>query len=478
MPEALKEYDLVVLGGGPAGIMGAGTAARCGKSIALIDSGEELGGAGVITGTVPSKTLRETAIMLSGARSRDLYGVDLSLRREATIADLMRHQQSVQASFSAWLEDVLKTSGAEVFCGTAEFVDSHTVRARMNRQPAGSPYHEGQTVDFRGAQILVATGSSPIRLPNVAYDRGPIVDSDSVLHLRRLPKSMAVVGAGTIGCEYACIFAELNTQVHVSDGRSRALPFLDTEISDILTRVMKKNGVIFHWNERVTSFEPVGADAVVLTLSSGATLKVETALVAAGRRGNTHALKVELAGIRLGDRGLIPVDEHYRTEVPHIYAAGDVIGPPALASVGMEQARHAMRQAFSSGPRVDIPELLPTGVYTIPEIGTVGKTEDELIREGAKYVAGRARAADSARGRIIGETDGILKLLFDRADMKLLGAHAIGEQATELVHIGLIAMLMGATAELFDETCFNVPTLGAIYKTAALDALGQALFTD
>jgi NAD(P) transhydrogenase len=478
MPEALKEYDLIVLGGGPAGIMGAGTAARCGKSIALIDSSEELGGAGVITGTVPSKTLRETAIMLSGARSRDLYGVDLSLRREATIADLMRHQQSVQATFSAWLEDLLKTSGAEVLRGTAEFVDSHTVRVRMNRQPAGSRFREGEIVDFRGAQILVATGSSPVRLPNVAYDSGTVLDSDTILHLRRLPKSMAVVGAGTIGCEYACVFAELHTQVHVIDGRSRALPFLDTEVSDILMRVMKKNGVIFHWNERVTTFEPLGGDAVALTLSSGATLRVETALVAAGRRGNTPALKTELAGIELGDRGLIPVDEHYRTEVPHIYAAGDVIGPPALASVGMEQARHAMRHAFAGGRRVTIPELLPTGVYTIPEIGMVGKTEDELIREGVKYVAGRARAADSARGRIIGETDGMLKLLFDRAEMKLLGVHAIGELATELVHIGLIAMLTGAKADLFDETCFNVPTLGAIYKTAALDAMGQALIMD
>jgi len=478
MPEALKEYDLIVLGGGPAGIVGAAVAARSGKSIALIDSSEELGGAGVITGTVPSKTLRETAVTLSGARSRDLYGVDLSLRREVTIADLMRHQQSLQATFSQWLEQQLKASGAEVYSGTAEFVDSHTVRARMKRQAAGSRLREGEAVDFRGAHILIATGSSPVRLPNVAYESGAIRDSDTILHLRRLPKSMAVVGAGTIGCEYACIFAELNTQVHVIDGRSRALPFLDTEVSDILMRVMKKNGVIFHWNERVTSFEPIGADAVVLTLSSSATVRVETALVAAGRRGNTHALKTELAGIKLGDRGLIPVDEHYRTEIPHIYAAGDVIGPPALASTGMEQARHAMRQAFSSGPRTAIPELLPTGVYTIPEIGMVGKTEDELIREGTPYFVGRARAADSARGRIIGETDGMLKLLFDRAEMKLLGVHAIGEQATEIVHIGLIAMLLGAKAELFDETCFNVPTLGAIYKTAALDAMGQALIMD
>jgi len=471
MTAALKEYDLIVLGGGPAGIVGAGTAAIRGKSIAVIDSGEELGGAGIITGTVPSKTLRETALTLSGARSRDLYGVDLSLRREATIADLMRHQQHVQASFSGWVERQLKNSGADIFSGTAEFVDSHTVRVRMNRQPRGGRYHEGETVDFRGTHILIATGSSPARPPNVDFDSGVIVDSDSVLHLRRLPKSMAVIGAGTIGCEYACVFAELHTHVHVIDGRSHALTFLDAEISDILMRVMKQNGIVFHWGERVTSYEPQGSDGVKLTLSSGATLRVETALVAAGRKSNTEGLKAELAGIKLGERGLITVDQHYRTEVPHIYAAGDVIGAPALASTGIEQARRAMRHAFSGGPQTAIPSLLPTGVYTIPEIGMVGKTEDELIREGTRYVAGRACAAESARGRIIGEKDGMLKLLFDRADMKLLGAHAIGEQATELVHIGLIAMLAGATAEIFDEACFNIPTLGHLYKTATLDAI-------
>jgi NAD(P) transhydrogenase len=259
----------------------------------------------------------------------------------------------------------------------------------------------------------------------------------------------------------------------VIDGRSRALTFLDTEMSDILTKVMKRRGVAFHWNERVTNFEPAGSDGVVLTLSSGATLRVETALVAAGRKGNTESLKTELAGIKLGNRGLLGVDEHYRTEVPHIYAAGDVVGPPALASIGMEQARRAMRHAFGGGPRTGISSLLPTGVYTIPEIGTVGKTEDELIREGISYVAGRAHAAESVRGRIIGETDGMLKLLFDRADMKLLGVHIIGEHATELAHIGLIAMMTGAQADFFDETCFNLPTLSQMYKTAALDAISR-----
>lgn len=454
----VKSYDLVVLGGGPAGITAAATAAAYGRSVALIDNHYELGGAGINTGTVPSKTLRETALTLSGARSRKLYGVDLSLRRDATVSDFLRHERAVKASMNSMLAGYLAASNADLHRGTGAFEDAHTIRVR----------EDGALM--RGAYVLVATGSSPMRPGIFPFDSPGVYDSDTILNLDRLPRSLIVIGAGTIGCEYACIFAALNCHVEIVDSRSSILPFLDSEISTCLKAAMNRTGIVFHSNERVDSCRATQDAGIAMTLSSGATLCAEAALIAAGRKSNTANLNLAAAAVTTGKRGLIEVDQHYRTEALHVYAAGDVIGPPALASTSMEQARHATRHAFGR-PVSDVSGLLPTGIYTIPEIGMVGQTEDALRQNGVEYCVGRAYYDGNARGKVIGDKDGMLKLLFRRPDLKLAGVHAIGEQATELVHVGMMAMLSHSTAELFDEACFNLPTLGQLYKTAALDAI-------
>src|SRR5713101_2959215 len=456
-----KDYDLVVIGGGPAGIAGATTAAGFGKRVALIDGHHELGGAGVNTGTAPSKTLRETALALSGGRSRNLYGVDLSLRKEATVADFLRHERNVKTGLNMFLTEMVERSNIDVYYGNAIFADDHTVIARSS--------NDGPEIRLRGEVILVATGSSPVRPVIFPFDSSGVYDSDTILDLGRLPKTLAVVGAGVIGSEYASTFAALGTQVHLIDGRSVLLPFLDSEISPSLAAAMEGNGIVFHWNERVLVCVS-GPDEIVLTLSSGLSLTVEAVMVAAGRKSNTDILNLAAAGIPAGARGLIVVDDHFRTSVPHVYAAGDVIGFPALASTSLEQARRAIRYAFGLKLRSDFPDVLPTGVFTIPEVGMAGETEQSLQQKGVPYVVGRCSYDASARGRIVGDSNGFLELIFRRGDMRLLGVHALGEQATELVHIGLVAMLRSSTSEIFAEACFNTPTFGELYKFAAIEA--------
>jgi NAD(P) transhydrogenase len=456
-----KAYDLVVLGGGPAGLVGAATAAKFGKSVAVIEAASELGGAGINTGTVPSKTLRETALTLSGVRSRQLHGVDLSLRRDATVADFLYHERTVKAGLHEMVEETFRGSNADVYQGAGEFEDPHTIRVL----PGGASIH--------GDRILIATGSSPVRPDIFPASCNRIYDSDTILALHEMPKKLAVVGAGTIGCEYAGIFAALSTEVHVIDGRSEALSFLDAEVASAVQAAMERNGVRFHWRERVCACHVNRENEIELSLSSGVRFAADAAFIAAGRKSNTDRLNLAAAGITPGERGLICVDKHFRTAVSHIYAAGDVIGPPALASTGMEQARRAMRHAFAANNGSDIAGILPAGVYTIPEAAMAGETEETLKSSGVPYVVGRGSYDHNPRGKIIGDSYGFLKLLVGRQDHKLLGVHVLGEQATELVHIGLIAMLCDATVGLFDEACFNLPTLGQLYKTAALDAMRQ-----
>ncbi len=445
-------------------MVGATTAAALGKTVAVVDSHHELGGAGANTGTVPSKTLRETALALSGMRSRNLYGVDLSLRREATVADFLRHEQNVKAGLNSVLSQRMEAAHITVYCGTALFEDAHTVRVR--------PLADGNPPDLllRGEHFLIAIGSAPVRPDIFPFDSPEIYDSDTILDIDCLPRKMAVIGAGVIGSEYACTFAALGTEVHILDGRDSLLPFLDAEVSHALTGAMERNGIVFHWKQQVCNCAP-GAGGVALRLLSGETLNADAVLVAAGRKSNVAGLNLGAAGVAAGEHGAIAVDDLYRTNVPHICAAGDVIGFPALASTSMEQARRAVRHAFGVDLRANASGLLPTGVYTIPEASMVGETEESLKRSGVSYIAGRAPYFSSARGRIIGDSDGFLKLLFRRDDLKLLGVHAIGEQATELIHVGLMALLTGSGAGVFEEACFNIPTLGALYKVAALDAV-------
>lgn len=482
MAEHAREYDLVVIGGGPAGIFGATTGALAEMSVALVDRGHELGGAGTNTGTVPSKTLRETALALSGLKSRDLYGVDLSLRREATIADLLYHERRVQSGLNAMFAQRLEAAHCDLHHGTAQFLDSHAIRVVAGWPPADADSAATRAdVLLRADNILIATGSTPVRPRTFPF--GPAVyDSDTILELDRLPKSLAVVGAGVIGSEYACTFAVLGIEVHLVDSRDALLPFLDAEVSQTLAAAMANHGIVFHWNERVEQcsvLEPDGrgnSRQVALTLKSGIRLMVDGVLVTAGRKSNVETLHLAAAGVTVEERGLIPVDENYRTNVPHIYAAGDVIGFPALASTSIEQGRRAVLHALGRAGHAGIPRHLPHGIYTIPEVGSVGETEQTLQRQGIDIVVGRASYRDSARGRMIGDDGGFLKLIFDDREMKLLGAHVIGEQATDVVHIGYIVMLAGGGAEMLDDACFNLPTLGALYKFAAFDALRQRGF--
>jgi len=462
MHQELESFDVVIIGGGPAGIAGAIEASNAGYKVALVDAQAELGGAGVNTGTVPSKTLRETAVALSGMRSRNLHGVDLSLRREVTVTDFLRHERNVKAGLNTMLTERLQASSATIIHGYGAFEGPHVLGVRGR---------DGGFRHLRGERILIATGSSPVRPTTFSFESPGIYDSDTILSLDRLPKSMAVIGGGVIGSEYACTFAALGAEVHLIDGRNTILPFLDGEISRALAAAMERGGVRIHWNERASSSSAAAFEQTRLQLSSEASLTVDAVLVAAGRTSNTQTLNLHAAGLTASERGLIGVDEHFRTCVPHIYAAGDVIGFPALASTSVQQGRIAMRHALGAEGASSTPRLLPVGVYTIPEVGMVGDTEEALQQQGVEYVIGRGPYRGSSRGRIIGDGDGFLKLLFRRNDGTLLGVHAIGEQAAELVHIGMIAMMSGATMQLFDNSCFNMPTLGELYKLATLDAL-------
>ncbi len=460
----MKRYDLVVIGGGPAGISAARTAAKHHKTVALVNSDKDLGGAGINTGTLPSKTLRETALALSGAKSRKLLGLQVALRPEVSVTDLLRHEQNVKAGFNAMLAQWTESLKIDFFPVTVSFEGPHSVRFID---------HANSAMTLQGEKFLIATGSSPFRPPLFPFGQPHIYDSDTILNLDRLPGSLAVVGAGVIGSEYACIFAALGVEVHLVDGRDTLLPFLDGEVSRTLGQAMERHGILLHRNERVQECVMAGQNRIVLKLASGPELVVEAVLVASGRKSNTAELNLPAAGVTVGERGLVHVDEHYRTLVPHIYAAGDVIGFPALASTSMEQGHRAVSHAFGLGAPGGLPSLLPTGIYTIPEVGMVGETEESLKKQGIEYFVGCAPYANNIRGRIIGDSGGFLKLLFRRNDLKLLGVHVLGENATDLVHVGLMAMLAGATAHFFDEACFNIPTLSELYKYAARGVLFQ-----
>jgi NAD(P) transhydrogenase len=471
MPNETKTYDLVIIGGGPAGITAAATAAALKKTVAVVDGHDELGGAGFTSGTIPSKALRETALALAGLKNRKLAGVELTVDRKSAISDFLSRNQNVRALFNHAFQTGIESALTEVFSGKATLVDPHTVS--VSPLPAKDGERAGpEPLLLRGKNIFIATGSSPLVPKTFSLSAGKIFTSETIPNLRQVPKTMAAIGAGVIGSEYGCTFAALGAEVHIIDIRDTLLPFLDGEIARTLTAAMELSGVTFHWNESVQECEMLASGEVRLKLSSGASLSVEAVLVAVGRRGNTATLNLAAAGVQTGEFGLIPVDHQFRSNVPHIFAAGDVIGFPALASTSMEQARRAVTCAFGGAVSAGAP-LLPNGIYTIPEVSMVGETEESLRKERIDYVAGRARYMSNARGQLIGDQDGFLKLLVRRADMQILGVHVIGEQATELIHLGLMAMQNGSSVLTFNETCFNVPTLGALYRSAAQDAIRQ-----
>jgi NAD(P) transhydrogenase len=458
-----RSFDLVVIGSGPAGEKGAAQAAYFGKRVALVERQPAFGGAAANTGTLPSKTLRETSLTLSGFRNRGLYGVDLSLRRQATVRDLMRREAAMVGTERQRIRQNLERHQVEVFRGEGSFVDAHTIRVSRTPEPP---------IDLRAEVVLIATGSSPRRTGLFAFDDPRIFDSDEILTLERIPRSLAVVGGGVIGSEYASTFAALGVDVTLIEGRDRLLPFLDGEIAATLRRGMEHLGICFRMPATVAGCD-CGGDSATLRLESGETVTADAVLISAGRVSNTAALHLEAAGILRGEHGLVEVDENFRTSAPNVYAAGDVIGFPGLASTSMEQARLAMVHAFDLRYKKALASVLPYGLYTIPEVSMAGETEESLVRKGIDYVAGRATYQQNARGQIIGDPDGMLKLLFAHKDMELLGVHVIGEQATELVHVGLTAILAGKGADLFIETCYNYPTLTEMYKYATYDAMGK-----
>jgi NAD(P) transhydrogenase len=457
-----RHYDLVVIGSGPAGEKGAAQAAYFGKKVALVEQGLVLGGAVCNSGTLSSKTLRETALTLVGFRSRALYGVEASLRDDVSVADLLSHERKVTSAERDAIAANLRRHNIELHQGIASFVDPHTIRVDAV---------DADPVFLTGDVVLIASGSSPRRPETFPFHDPRVWDSDEVANIDFMPRSMAIIGGGVIGCEYACVFAAFGVELYLVDGRDELLDFLDRDVCTVLQKRMAMLGVRFVTGERVHSCDAAG-DAVTITLASGRTIEVGAVLVAAGRRSNTERLNLGAAGIAPDERGIIRVNERYQTEVSHIYAAGDVIGFPALASTGMEQARLAMVDAFDLKYKTSAARVLPLGIYTIPEVSVAGETENTLTEKRISYVAGRAYYDDNARGKIIGDSEGMLKLLFAEEDMRLLGVSIVGENATELVHIGLAALMLEANSSLFIEMCFNYPTLGQLYKYATYDAMG------
>jgi NAD(P) transhydrogenase len=459
----VEKYDLVVIGSGPAGEKGAAQAAYFGKRVALIECSAILGGACVNTGTIPSKILRESALYYSGVQQRGLYGVDYSLKDRLTVKNFMHRKDVVVETQREKLRENLAAHKVDLTQGFASFEGPNTVAVHTPRN---------EKLNLHGEMILIATGSAPHRAPEIPFDDEVVFDSDSILQMGTIPKSLAVIGGGVIGCEYASIFTALGVEVALVDGRDRVLPFLDAEISECLRQSLADLGVRFYFGERMSQIERT-KNSVRITLQSGKTLEMEAALFAAGRRGVVEKLRLESAGVTLNKRGYIEVNENYRTSAPSIYAAGDVIGFPALASTSMEQARVAVCHAFGFQYKQRLASNLPMGIYTIPEISAVGETEESCKEKGIDYEVGRARYPNNVRGQIVGDRTGLMKLIFKKTDRRLLGVQIIGENATELIHLGMMALESGMALDVFIEFAFNYPTLSEMYKYAAYDGLGN-----
>jgi NAD(P) transhydrogenase len=455
-------YDLIVIGAGPAGEKGAAQAAYFGKRVALIER-RDVGGTAVNTGTLPSKTLRETALYLSGFRQRGLYGVDYTFDKDVTVDDLIRREREVVRSHQLLVEENIRRHSMEFFHGATTIVGTHEVRVERL---------DGAPVTLTGEVILIAAGSRPYKPPDVPFDARVVYDSDSILKLKRIPRSLIVIGAGVVGSEYATLFAALGINVTLIDGREALLPGLDREISHLLGERMVALGVWLRLGQVVKRMEKREGGVSVL-LERGEELSGEALLFSGGRSGNTDKLGLERLGVETNDRGLVKVNDRFQTAVPNIYAAGDVIGPPALASTSMEQARVAICDAFGFEYKRRVSDLVPQAIYTIPEVSMVGATEQELRARKRPYLAGRASYRTNPRAQILGDTTGLVKLLFDPADQRVLGVHVIGEQASELVHIGQACMHFEGTLDFFIQNVFNFPTLSDLYKYAAYDGLGK-----
>jgi NAD(P) transhydrogenase len=463
------DYDLLVIGSGPAGQRAAIQGAKLDKRVAVIERTAVLGGVSVNLGTIPSKTLREAVLELSGYRSREFYGASYTVKQNITMQDLLVRTNKVIHHEIDVTRHQLMRNGVELISATASFCGPETLRL---------DFMDGSTARTVTARnIVVAVGTETTRDPHIPLDGKHIFTSDDVLKLDRLPRTPAVAGAGVIGCEYASICAALGVRVTLIDKRNRLLPFVDEEIVDTLCYHLRENRVTLRLNESVHKIDVAeGIDGpgsrVRLHLESGKTIVTEKALYSVGRTGATSRLSLDKCGLSCDDRGRLVVDEHYRTEVPSIYGVGDVIGFPALASTSMEQGRLAVCHCFGISAR-SVPALFPYGIYSVPEISMVGKTEEELTHDSIPYEVGKARYREIARGQIIGDNTGLLKLIFHSETRKLLGVHIIGDGASELIHIGQAVMSFGGTIDYFINTVFNYPTLAECYKVAAFDGINR-----
>lgn len=461
------DYDLLVIGSGPAGQRAAIQAAKLQKRVVLVEKKSVLGGVSVNTGTIPSKTLREAVLDLSGYRSKEFYGLSYSVKQRITMQDLLQRVDTVIRHEIDVTRAQLLRNRVEVVSATASFVDAHTIRLE---------YVEGGGQRLLTAdKIIVAVGTEATRNPHIPFDGHRVLTSDDILVLNELPRTLTVIGAGVIGCEYASMFAALGVRVTLVDKRPRLLPFVDCEIIDTLAYHLRENRVTLRLGENVHGIELLEDEAgerVRIVLDSGKQIVTEKALYSIGRTGNTNRIHPEASGLNVDDRGRITVNDDYQTNIPNIYAVGDVIGFPSLSSTSMEQGRLAACHAFGVQAS-SVPDLFPYGIYTIPEISMVGKNEEELTQAGIPYEVGKARYREIARGQIVGDTTGLLKLLFHFETRQLLGVHIIGEGASELIHIGQAVLAYGGKVDYFVNTVFNYPTLAECYKTAAFDGVNR-----
>ncbi|API54753.1 NAD(P)(+) transhydrogenase [Rhizobium leguminosarum] len=457
----MLQYDLVVVGSGPAGRRGAIQAAKLGKKVLVIEQGKRVGGVSVHTGTIPSKTLRETALNLSGWRERGFYGRSYRVKEEISADDLRRRLLITLNHEVEVLEHQFARNRVQHIRGKASFIDASTLQVIKD---------DGETTQVTAASVLLAVGTKPFRPDYMPFDGKTVLDSDELLDIQDLPRSMVVIGAGVIGIEYATIFSALDTAVTVIDPKATMLDFIDKEIIEDFTYQLRDRNMKLLLGQKADKVERLENGKVELTLDSGRRLTTDMVLFAAGRMGATDALNLQAIGLEADSRGRLKVNpETFQTSVANVYAAGDVIGFPSLASTSMEQGRIAARVAVGAVAK-EPPKYFPYGIYAVPEISTCGLTEEEMKERGIPYECGIARFRETSRGHIMGLDTGLLKLIFSLKTRRLLGVHIVGEGATELVHIGQAVLNLKGTVEYFVENTFNYPTLAEAYKIAGLDA--------
>jgi NAD(P) transhydrogenase len=458
----MEKYDLLVIGSGPAGQRAAIKGAKLGKRVAIVEKREVVGGASVNTGTIPSKSMREAVMHLSGYQYQGIYGMSYRVKEKITVADLsFRVQHVIKTEIDVTMAQLAR-NGIDVLTGTATFLDPHQIKVENSR---------GES-EYEAAVIVIATGTRPAESPLVPINNRTIVNSDQIFCMPNIPKTLIVVGGGVIGVEYASMFAALGVRVILIEKRPRLLEFADQEIVEALCYHLRDNFVTLRLNEEVQSVEEAPDGRVIANLESKKKISGDMLLYAIGRQGNVDDLNLATAGLEADGRGRITVDDRYRTKQPHILAVGDVIGFPSLASVSMEQGRMAVSYAFGVDAYSD-PAHYPYGIYTIPEMSFVGKTEEQLTEEDVPYESGLAYYREIARGQIRGDTTGRLKLIFNRETKELLGVHIIGEGASEILHIGQAVLILKGTVDYFVNTVFNYPTLAECYKAAAFNGLNK-----